>query len=123
MDIIFIHDLKIDTIIGVYDWERQVKQTLIFDIDMATDIRQAAATDDLQFALNYHAVAQTITAYVETHHVQLIETLAEEVATLIRSEFNVSWLRLQLSKPNAVLGARAVGVIIERGTHKNNEQF
>lgn len=115
MDIVFIRDLRIDTIIGIYEWERQVKQTLVFNLDMATDIRQAAATDDIQFALNYHAVAQEIITYVESHHALLVETLAEDIATLIRTQFNVPWLRLQLTKPHAVLGAQAVGVMIERG--------
>ncbi len=115
MDIIFIRDLRVDTIVGVYDWERQIKQTLVFDIDMATHIQHAAATDDLQFAVNYHAVSLRVAAYVEANHPALIETLAENVAALIRTEFKVPWLRLQLTKPNAVLGARAVGVLIERG--------
>lgn len=115
MDIVFIRELRIDTIIGVYDWERQVKQTLVFDIDMASDIRAAAASDDLQYALNYHAVSLRVIDYVQTREALLVETLAEEVAELIRREFHVPWLRLQLSKPNAVLGARAVGLVIERG--------
>ncbi|MET0357139.1 MAG: dihydroneopterin aldolase [Cellvibrio sp.] len=121
MDIVFIRELRVDTIIGIYDWERQVKQTLVFDMEMATDIRKAAATDDIEFAVNYHAVAQRIIAYVESHHALLVETLAEDVAALIRKEFNVPWLRLSLTKPNAVLGARAVGIIIERGS-KSAEQ-
>jgi len=115
MDIVFIRDLRVDTIVGVYDWERQIKQTLVFDIDMATDIQHAAQTDDLQFAVNYHAVSLRVASYVEAHHALLVETLAENVANLIRTEFNVPWVRLQLTKPNAVLGARAVGIIIERG--------
>jgi len=122
MDIVFIRDLRVDTIIGVYDWERQIKQTLIIDVEMATDIRQAAATDDLQYALNYHAVSLRIASYVESHHALLIESLAESIADLIRTEFNVPWLRLTLTKPNAVLDARAVGIIIERGSKIVNEQ-
>jgi len=116
MDIVFIRDLHVDTIIGIYDWEREVKQTLVFNIEMATDIRKAAATDNIDFALNYHAVSLRITAYVESHHALLVETLAENVAALIRNEFHIPWLRLTLTKPNAVLGASAVGIIIERGT-------
>jgi dihydroneopterin aldolase len=115
MDLVFIRDLRIDTIVGAYDWERQIKQTLVFDIDMATDIQRAATSDDLQYAVNYHAVSLRVSAYVEAHHTALIETLAENVAALILAEFNVPWVRLQLTKPNAVLGARSVGVIIERG--------
>lgn len=115
MDIVFIRDLRVDTIVGVYEWERQIKQTLVFDVDMGTDIRRAADTDDLQFTVNYHAVSLRISSYVEANHALLVETLAENVAALIRTEFNVPWVRLQLTKPNAVLGARAVGIIVERG--------
>ena len=115
MDIVFIRELRVDTIIGVYDWERQVKQTLVFDIEMATDIRQAAATDDLAFSLNYHSVSLRVMDYVQSTHALLVETLAENVAALIQTEFGVMWVRLRLSKPNAVLGAIAVGLVIERG--------
>lgn len=115
MDIVYIRDLHIDTIIGIYDWERQVKQTVSLDIEMATDIRQAAATDDIQFALNYKAVSKRLIAYIENRNALLVESLAEEVAAIIINEFNVPWLRLRLSKPGAVRGARDVGLVIERG--------
>ncbi|HOY22995.1 MAG TPA: dihydroneopterin aldolase [Cellvibrio sp.] len=121
MDLVFIRDLRVDTIVGVYDWERQIKQTLVFDIDMATDIHRAAVSDDLQFAVNYHAVSLRVSSYVEAHHTALIETLAEDVAKLILTEFKVPWVRLQLTKPNAVLGAKSVGVIIERGMQPSAE--
>lgn len=115
MDIVYIRDLRIDTIIGVYDWERQIKQTLSFDLEMATDIRQAAATDDLQYAINYKAVSDRLIEFVESFHPQLIETLAEEIAKIIITEFHVPWLRLQVSKAGAVRAAQDVGLIIERG--------
>lgn len=115
MDIVYIRDLRIDTIIGIYDWERQVRQTVSIDLEMATDIRRAAATDDIQFALNYKAVSKRLIAYVENRNALLVETLAEEIATVIREEFNVPWLRLRLSKPGAIRGARDVGLVIERG--------
>lgn len=115
MDIVYLRDLRIDTIIGLYDWERQIKQTLSFDIDMATDIRQAAATDDIQFALNYKAVSDRLIEFVEAAQPLLIETLAEQMAQLILREFPVPWLRLQVSKAGAVRAARDVGLIIERG--------
>ena len=115
MDIVYIRDLRIDTIIGIYDWERQVKQTVSLDVEMATDIRQAAATDDIQFALNYKAVSKRLIAYVENRNALLVETLAEEITQIIRDEFKVPWLRLRVSKPGAVRGARDVGLIIERG--------
>ena len=115
MDIVYIRDLRIDTVIGVYDWERNIKQRLSFDIEMATDIRQAAATDDLQYAINYKAVSDRVIEFVEGFHPLLIETLAEEIAHLIINEFQVPWLRLQVSKAGAVRAARDVGLVIERG--------
>ncbi|MES2824117.1 MAG: dihydroneopterin aldolase [Pseudomonadota bacterium] len=123
MDIVYIRDLRIDTIIGIYDWERQVKQTISLDVEMATDIRQAAATDDIQFALNYKAVAKRLIAYVENRNALLVETLAEEITQLIRDEFKVSWLRLRVSKPGAVRGARDVGLVIERGKKTDEGKF
>lgn len=121
MDIVYIRDLRIDTIIGIYDWERQVKQTVSLDLEMATDIRQAAATDDIQFALNYKEVSKRLIAYVENRNALLVETLAEEIAQLVRDEFNVPWVQLRVSKPGAIRGARDVGLLIERGT-KHREQ-
>lgn len=121
MDIVYIRDLRIDTIIGIYDWERQVKQTVSLDLEMATDIRQAAATDDIRFALNYKEVSKRLIAYVENRNALLVETLAEEITQIVRSEFNVPWLRLRVSKPGAVRGARDVGLVIERGQKPNKE--
>lgn len=121
MDIVFIRDLRIDTIIGIYDWEREVKQTVSIDLEMASDIRQAAATDDIQYALNYKAVSKRVISYVENRNALLVETLAEELAQIIREEFQVPWLRLRLSKPGAVRGARDVGLIIERGQKPQDE--
>jgi dihydroneopterin aldolase len=115
MDIVYIRDLRIDTIIGIYDWEREVRQTVSIDLEMASDIRKAAATDDIQYALNYKAVSKRLIAYVENRNALLVETLAEEIAQMVRTEFDVPWLRLRLSKPGAVRGARDVGLIIERG--------
>lgn len=115
MDIVYIRDLRIETIIGIYDWERQVKQTVSLDLEMATDIRPAAESDDIQCALNYKAVSKRVIAYVEERQALLVETLAEEVAGLVLKEFDVSWLRLRLGKPGALRGARDVGLMIERG--------
>lgn len=115
MDIVYIRDLRIETIIGIYDWERQVKQTVSIDLEMASDIRKAAATDDIQYALNYKAVSKRVIAYVENRNALLVESLAEELAAIVLKEFDVPWLRLRLSKPGAVRGAQDVGLIIERG--------
>ena len=115
MDIIYLHDLRIDTVIGVFDWERRVRQTVILDLEMAADIRHAAASDELADTLNYKAVAKRVIDFVERSDFKLVETLAEMVAELVMTEFAVPWLRLRVNKQGAVRGARDVGVIIERG--------
>ena len=115
MDIIFIRDLRVDTVIGIYAWERAIKQTLSFDLEMATDIARAAASDHIDDTLNDTAGAKRIIAFVEASEFQLVETLAERVAELVREEFAVPWLRLTLNKGGAVRGAKGVGVMIERG--------
>lgn len=115
MDIVFIEDLRIDTVIGIYDWERRVRQTLSFDIEMAFDNTRPAATDAIADTLNYKDVSKRLIEYVEASSFGLVETLAERCAAIIREEFGVSWVRLKLSKPGAVRGARAVGVRVERG--------
>jgi dihydroneopterin aldolase len=116
MDIVYIRELKIATVIGIYDWERRIRQTISIDLEMATDIRKAAASDSIDDALNYKAVAKRLIAFVEAAEFQLVETLAEKIAEIVQGEFGVPWLRLQLSKPGAVRGSRDVGIIIERGT-------
>lgn len=115
MDIIFIRDLRIDTVVGIYEWERRIRQTIVLDIEMKTDIGAAANSDDIKDTLNYKAVAKRLIEFVRASEFQLVETLAEECARIIRDEFAVSWLRLTLNKQGAVRGARDVGVIIERG--------
>lgn len=115
MDIVYINDLKIETIIGIYDWEREVKQTVSLDIEMAHDISRAAETDDIQYALNYKAVAKRLISFVGESEFLLVESLAEQIAQIIQTEFSVPWLRLSLSKPGALRGAKNVGIRIERG--------
>ncbi len=116
MDIIYINDLCIDTVIGVYDWERRVKQRVIIDLEMATDIRKAAASDSLDDTLNYKAVAKRLIDFISQSEYQLVETLAERITEIVLNEFNVPWVKLRLNKQGAVRGARDVGIIIERGT-------
>lgn len=115
MDIVYIRDLKVDTVIGIFDWERRIRQTVSLDLEMAADIRRAAATDSIDDTLNYKAVGKRLIAFIQASEFQLVETLAEKVAAIVLEEFNVRWLRLQLSKPGALRGSRDVGVIIERG--------
>ena len=118
MDIVFIRGLRADTVIGVYDWERKVRQTVVLDLEMAADNRRAATSDGVGDALDYAAVSARLLAFIEDSEFNLIEALAEQVAALVLAEFGVPWLRLRLSKPGAVTAARDVGVVIERGERK-----
>lgn len=115
MDIVFIRDLRVEARIGVWEWEQKIRQVISIDLEMGADNRAPAATDDIADALDYKAVSRRITALVEETDFHLVETLAERIAALIRDEFSVPWLRLSVSKPGAVRGAREVGVTIERG--------
>lgn len=116
MDIVFIRDLRVDTVIGIFDWERRIRQTVSIDLEMGTDIARAAATDSIDDTLDYKAVAKRLIDFVGKSEFLLVETLAERIAGIVREEFNVPWLRLTLGKPGAVSGAQAVGVVIERGS-------
>jgi dihydroneopterin aldolase len=116
MDIIFLHDLRIETVIGLWEWERQIRQTVALDLEMSADIAAAAATDSVDDTLNYKAVAKRLQEFVGESSFQLVETLAEKVAATVIDEFDVAWVRVKVSKPGAIRGSRDVGVIIERGT-------
>jgi len=115
MDIVFIRDLQIETVIGIYDWERKVKQFISLDIDMATDIQKAASSDNIDDTLSYKTVAKRLIEFVEESEYELVEALAEKICQIILQEFDVPWLRLTLNKPGAVRGSKSVGVMIERG--------
>ena len=115
MDKIFLDELKIDTIIGIWDWERKIRQTVVIDLEMSADIAKAAATDDVVDTLNYKAVAKRLQAFVGDSSFQLVETLAENIARIIRDEFDVAWVRVKVHKPGAIRGSKDVGVDIERG--------
>jgi len=115
MDIIYLSNLEIDTVIGIYDWERRITQTVSFDLEMATDIRKAAASDTIEDTLDYKAVAKRLIQFVGDSEFQLVETLAERVAEIILNEFNVPWVRVRLNKKGAVRHASGVGILIERG--------
>jgi dihydroneopterin aldolase len=114
VDKIFIHALKTEAIIGIFDWERQVRQTVLLDIEMSADIRKAALTDSIADTLNYKGVAKRVLAFVGASQFHLVETLAESVAMLILEEFAISWVGIVLSKPGAVRSSRDVGVTLER---------
>src|SRR5690606_13484391 len=106
--------LEIEALIGIYDWERRIRQPLRFDVEMAFDNRRPAATDQIEDTLDYKAVSKRLIAFVSASDFGLVETLAERCAAIILDEFQVGHVRLKLSKPGAVRGASAVGVIIER---------
>lgn len=115
MDIVYLNDLKVETVIGIFEWERRIRQTVSIDLEMAADIRRAALTDRIEDALDYKAVAKRVIAFVEESRFQLVETLAERIAGIILDEFGVPWVRVRLNKKGAVRFARDVGVVIERG--------
>ena len=115
MDKIFLSELKIDTIIGIWEWERRIRQTVVIDLEMSADIAKAAATDEVADTLNYKLVAKRIQEFVADSSFQLVETLAERIAAIIREEFGVAWVKVRVDKPGAIRGSKAVGVLIERG--------
>lgn len=114
MDIVYIRELEIETVIGVFDWERERKQTVSIDLDLGCDIRAAAFSDDLADALDYKSISHRVVDFVAQSEFQLVETLAEAVAGIVLAEFPVPWLRLRVGKPGAVTGSKDTGVIIER---------
>ena len=114
MDKIFIHALKAEAIIGIFDWERQVKQTVLIDVELSADIRKAALTDAIADTLNYKAVAKRILSFIEASQFHLVETLAEHIAMLVLEDFDVARVGIKLSKPGAVRNSRDVGVALER---------
>ena len=115
MDIVFIRELRIETVIGIYAWERNIRQPVILDLEMGADIARAAASDAIEDTLDYKAVSKRLIEFVEASEFQLVETLAERCAELVLQEFQVPWVRLTLNKIGALSAARDVGVIIQRG--------
>jgi dihydroneopterin aldolase len=115
MDTIFLRDLRIRTIVGIWEWERRLPQLVSIDLDMGTDIRRAAGSDQIGDTLDYKAVTRRIKAFVADSRFNLIETMAEQIAGIIIGEFDVPWVRVAVHKPWAIRGSRDVGVSIERG--------
>lgn len=113
-DTIFLRDLKVETVIGIWEWERKIRQTVSIDLEMGADIRHAAVTDHIDDTLNYKAVAKRVQQFVGESSFQLVETLAEKIAALVLDEFDLPWIVVRVSKPGAIRGARDVGVRIYR---------
>ena len=114
MDTIYLHELKIDTVVGIWEWERRIRQTVVIDLEMGADIRKAAASDSIDDTLNYKAVAKRVQQFVSESSFQLVETMAERIAGLILDEFGVPWVSVKVNKPGAIRGARDVGVKVRR---------
>jgi len=114
LDCIFLTDLRIETIVGIWDWERKIRQTVSIDLEMGADVATAAAHDDIEHTLNYKAVSKRVQSFVGESSFKLVETMAERVAELILTEFDVPWVRVKVNKPGAIRGARDVGIRIYR---------
>jgi len=122
MDKVFIDGLEIETIIGIYDWEREIKQVVRIDLEMDWDNMPAAQSEDIQFALNYKDVSKRLIGFIGGSEFLLVETMAEAIAQILLKEFKIPALKLKLSKPGAIRGAKAVGVMIERSQLDKKEQ-
>ena len=115
MDIIYLHDLKIDCVLGIWEWERRTTQTLTIDLDMGADVRKAAASGRIEDTVDYKTIAKRLIGFVGESQFGLVETLAEQIAEIVLKEFPVRWVRVRVNKKGAIRGASGVGVIVERG--------
>ncbi len=113
-DTIFLHELRVDTVVGIWDWERKIRQTVSIDLEMGTDIRRAAGSDTIEDTLNYKSVAKRVQQFVGESEFQLVETMAEKIAETVLAEFDLPWIQVRVSKPGAIRGAKDVGVLIRR---------
>ncbi len=113
-DTVFVHELKVETIIGIWGWERKIRQTVSIDLEMGADVRRAAETDSIDDTLNYKAISKRVQQFVAESEFQLVETMAEKIAELVLQEFKVPWIQVRVSKPGAIRGAKNVGILIHR---------
>lgn len=113
-DTVFLHELKVETIIGIWGWERKIRQTVSIDLEMGADIRRAAETDSIDDTLNYKAISKRVQQFVAESEFQLVETMAEKIAELVLQEFKIPWIQVRVSKPGAIRGAKNVGILIRR---------
>jgi len=118
MDIVYVRDLKLDARIGIYEWEKRILQKIRIDLEMGWDNRIPAASDAINDTLNYKTAAKLVTQLVEGTHYELVERLAETIATTLMRELNVPWIQVTVGKPGAVRGSSEVGVKIERGNRQ-----
>ncbi len=116
MDTIYLHDLRVDTVIGVWDWERRIRQTLIMDIEVGTDFSRAGASDDIADTVDYKAISDRIMEFTRSSEFKLIEALGEGITRTVMQEFGIKWMRLKINKQGVLRHVRDVGIMIERGT-------
>ena len=114
MDTLFLKELRVETVIGVFGWERCVRQIMLIDLEMAVDAEAAAANDNLADTFDYKAIAKRIKAFAEAESFQLVETFAEGIAAILLNEFSVPEVKVTVSKPGAVRGSKTVGISIKR---------
>lgn len=121
MDILYINGLSIETFIGIYAWEKAIRQIIRFDLEFAIHTPAISEYDAIEHAIDYDRVTKCLQTFLHDTHHDLIETLAERSATRLRDEFHLSWLKLRVAKPFAIAAAKEVGVSIERGTRSHSE--
>ena len=114
MDKVFINNLQVETIIGIFSWEREVRQVVSVDLVMEFDNKQAAKSDDIEDALDYKKIGKRVSNYVERSKFKLVERLAEQIAKLVLKEFPVSNLTVSVTKPGALRGSESAGISITR---------
>lgn len=119
MDITYIHDLQIETIIGIFDWERENPQRLYIDIDIGTDFSKAISSDNINDCIDYTQVSEHIEKLAAHHSYQLLESFAEQISQIILQQFNAHWVRIKINKPLAIINAKSIGIIIERRSASN----
>jgi 7,8-dihydroneopterin aldolase/epimerase/oxygenase len=113
-DKIFLTALRTECIVGIWDWERKVKQTVVIDLEMACDVRKAALSDHIDDTVDYKKVSKRLLSFVGESQYQLVETLSENIARIVITEFDVPWVRVRLNKQGAIRNSRDVGILIER---------
>ena len=114
MDKVFIKNLQVETIIGIFNWEREVRQVVSIDLTMEFDNKKAAKSDDIDDALDYKKIGKRVSSYVERSKFKLVERLAEQIAKLVLKEFPVASLKVSVTKPGALRGSESVGISITR---------
>ncbi len=113
-DKIYVEDLRVKATIGIFDWEKKIKQEVSISYEIPHDNKKAAAIDAIEATTDYKSITKAIIAFVENNKFELVETFAERIAEMVIKDFNIAEIRLRVSKPGALRYSKDVGVIIER---------